>query len=124
MHPRHDWLAQAGTRDFSQLRSRARFAQFFFEPVEILKVLQEPARHFRRRLFRVEKFAPHMRQAACKHDLPAAPFGKAIVRLAAIALDRAAKVRGDEVIEAGRGAAGFPMEDGIAARHAARPETT
>ena len=110
MQPCHDGLAQAGSRDFSQLRSRPRLVQFLFEPVSVAKVLHEPHGHFRGGLFGVEKFAPHMRQAAREHDLAAAPPGKAIVSLVAVALEGAAEVRGDDALQAGRGAAGFPVK--------------
>ena len=87
MQPCHDGLAQAGARDFSQLRSRPRLVQFLIETVSVAEGLHEPHGHFRRGLFRVENFAPHMRQA-------------------------------------GRRAAGFPVEEGLATRCAARPEIT
>jgi len=62
-----------------------------------------------------------MREATCEHDLVATPFGKAIIGLVTIALQDAAKVGGDDLLQAGRSAADFPVEEDIALRPAARP---
>ena len=54
-----------------------------------------------------------MGQAASQHDLLAATFGKAVVGFVTVALDHPAKVHGDDLLQAGGGTAGLPMEDDI-----------
>ena len=90
----------------------------------MLEVLEDPARDFRGGLTGVVKLAPHMSQAAREHDPVATAPGKAVIGFVAVALDGAAEVHGDDLVQASGRAARLPMEDDIAARSATGPEVT
>jgi len=119
-------LARSAWRSFgpAQLRTGARVAKFGFEGVKILQVFEEPSRHFRGGLAGVVKFAPHMGQAAGEHDRLAAAPGEAVVGFVAIALQDAAEVHRDDLLQARRGTTGLPMKEDIAARDPTGPEVT
>ena len=79
-----------------------------------------PARACRGGLAGVVKLSPHMGQAAREHDLVATAPGKAVVGFVAVALDGAAEVHGDDVLQARGRAACLPVEDDVSARNASR----
>ena len=124
MQSRQHGPAEARSLCLSQARASAGLSQLSFEQVKMLEVPQEPAGDFRRAFAGFMELAPDMGQAAGEGNVLSAPPGKAIVGLVAIALDGAAKVQGDNLLQAGRGPARLPMEDRVAARNAARPKVT
>ncbi len=90
----------------------------------MLEVLEEPAGHLWRLLARLMELPPHVRDAAGQHDDAAASADKTIISLVAVALEGAAKVRGNHILQAAGGTACLPVEDDIAARLAAGPKVT
>ncbi len=124
MQPRQHWSAETRPFGLTQLRAGSRLSQLVFEGVKVLEVFEEPARHFRRGVAGVVKFAPHMGQAAGEHDLAATAPGKAVVGFVTVALAGAAKVHGDDVVQKRRRTAGLPMENDLAARNTTDPEVT
>ena len=111
MQPLQYRPAETGPLRLPQLGTGSRVPEPGFECVKILEVPQDPAGDFRSLLAGFVKLAPHVCEAAGLHDVRATAFGEAIVGFVAIALEGAAKVRGDDLFQACRGAAGFPVED-------------
>ncbi len=124
MKPRQHRAAETRPFGLSQLWAGSRIPEFGFECVKMLEMFEEPAGDFRRGLAGFVKLAPHMGQAAGEYDRFAAAPGEAVVSLVAVALDGAAEVHRVNFLQTGRGTTGLPMEDDIAARHAAGPKVT
>ena len=122
VHPCQHGLALACSRCCAEVRAGPGVAQPGFEGVEVLEVGEEPCRDFGCGVAGFVKLAAHVGQAACEDDGFAAAAGKAVVGLVAVALEGAVEVGGDDVVQARRGAAGFPMEDRVAVRNAAGPQ--
>src|ERR1700722_16669774 len=65
-----------------------------------------------------------MRPTARQFNALAASVGKGAISRVTITLDGPLKVNGNDPIQTGGGPAGFPMEEHIGTRTAARPEIT
>ena len=125
MQPRQHRSAETRSFGLAQLRAGSRLSQLVFEGVKVLEVFEEPPRYFRRGLAGVVKLcAAHEPGSRGEHDLAATAPGKAVVGFVTVALDGAAEVHGDDVLQARCGTARLPMEDDISTRNATGPEVT
>lgn len=117
-----DGAALPGADGGAQPGTRALFSQLPFDAVEVTDLAQQPRRRARGLIERLMELAPHVRPAARQDDLAFVPPDECSVRAVAIALDGAAKIRGDDLLQAGGGAAGLPIEEHVAAWRAIRPQ--
>ena len=116
-----DRLTLLSTSDGSKLWADAAPPQPGFDFVKVLDLQDNPSCLSRRLFERIVVLASDMRPAASERDLPAAALREGTVRLVSIALQRAAEVHGNDVIQARGRAAGLPVEHDITAGFAGGP---
>jgi hypothetical protein len=110
-----------GPHDGPQGCSGLAFTQPAFDAVEVPDLVQEPRGNAGVLLLRFEKLPAHMGPAGGELDALLVA-GKAGIGSVAVALDGAAKIDRDDLFQARRRAAGFPMEDDVAAGTRGRPQ--
>ena len=114
--------AALGADGGAQTRPGPPATQVFFHTIEVGDVAEDPAGGAGSLLEGFMELAPGVRPASGKDDFSRTAHGEGGVGAVAIALQGAAEVGGDEVIQTGGGTAGLPVKEHVAAWPAIGPE--